>query len=309
MLSSLLASCLPPPPFAVGYVEGEYVLVAPIDTAHVVTVNVKRGDRFDANQPLAVLEQKDSEIAVAQASAALQQAKSQLADLLIGKRLEEIAAIQATIESAKAQMADAKRTSGRQADLLRRGATPRATYDAAVTALDQARAKVAELEANLAVAKLPARPEAIKAAQANVEQAQASLDNAEWRLSQRILSVPTAGVVFDIIRNVGEVASPQAPVISVLPEAAVKLRVYVPEASLSAISAGTALKVHCDGCKDGMTATVNYVSTDPEFTPPVLYSLENRQKLVYLVEARPDSDADALKPGQIVDVELDTAER
>jgi HlyD family secretion protein len=47
---------------------------------------------------------------------------------------------------------------------------------------------------------------------------------------------------------------------------------------------------------------VTYVADSPEFTPPVIYSLENRQKLVYLVEARPDAGAEALKPGQIVDV-------
>ncbi|TGP31475.1 HlyD family secretion protein, partial [bacterium M00.F.Ca.ET.228.01.1.1] len=62
--------------------------------------------------------------------------------------------------------------------------------------------------------------------------------------------------------------------------------------------------VHCDGCGTGLKAHVSYVSPDPEFTPPVIYSLENRQKLVYLVEARPEGDAGPLQPGQIVDVDL-----
>ena len=89
-----------------------------------------------------------------------------------------------------------------------------------------------------------------------------------------------------------------------LPDGAVKLRVYVPEAALSTISVGTSLPVNCDGCSGSMTATVSYVASEPEFTPPVIYSLQNRQKLVYLVEAIPDAGATALKPGQIVDVRL-----
>jgi HlyD family secretion protein len=285
-------------------VEGEYVLVAPIETAHIISVTVKRGDRFSAHQPLVILEKRDSEIAVLEAKAALAHVQSQFADLLIGERPEEIAVIQASLDFAQAKAIDARRTLGRQADLLRRRATPRAAYDTAATAVSQAEATVAQTQAVLAVANLPARPEAIKAAEASVEQAKAILGNAEWRLSQRTLSVPEAGIVSDIIRHPGEVASPQEPVISVLPDEAVKVRIFVPEKSLSAISPGTVLSVLCDGCGTGMTATVSYVATDPEFTPPVLYSLENRQKLVYMVEATPDRDAISLKPGQIVDVQI-----
>ncbi len=65
-----------------------------------------------------------------------------------------------------------------------------------------------------------------------------------------------------------------------------------------------AIDVRCDGCPDGLTATISHVADSPEFTPPVIYSIENRQKLVYRVEALPDPGADLLRPGQIVDVSL-----
>ena len=151
---------------------------------------------------------------------------------------------------------------------------------------------------------MPARPKEIEAAQAAVAQARAGRDAAAWQLSQRTLSAPSAGTVFDILRTEGEIAGPQAPVLSFLPDGAVKLRLYMPEAAVSKVRPGTELTVHCDGCADGEGATVTYVSDAPEFTPPVIYSLENRQKLVYLVEARPDTGATRLKPGQIVDVVL-----
>lgn len=305
-IATLFSICAGPGPLAVGYVEGEYVLVAPIETAQIVALDVRRGDHITAEQPLAQLERRDAEIAVAQAQAGLAQAQRQLANLQEGRRPEEIASIAAALDSAKAQAEEAERVLQRQSDLLKRGISTQAAYDAASTSAELSRAKVAELEANLSVAKLPARANEIKAAQAGVEQARAVLEAAEWRLTKRTLSIPQAGVVSDIIRNTGEVAGPQAPVLSVLPDGALKLRVYVPEPALSRLSIGASLVVRCDGCTDGMRATVSYISTDPEFTPPVIYSLENRQKLVYLVEARPDDDAWALTPGQIVDVDLES---
>ncbi|MFC6490610.1 HlyD family secretion protein, partial [Nitratireductor sp. GCM10026969] len=98
---------------------------------------------------------------------------------------------------------------------------------------------------------------------------------------------------------------PSAPVISMLPDGAVKLKLYLPEPAFSAVEVGSLLAVRCDGCPAGLRARVSYVSPDPEFTPPVIYSLETRQKLVFLIEARPEGEAaDRLQPGQIVDVIL-----
>lgn len=166
---------------------------------------------------------------------------------------------------------------------------------------------MAEAEANLAVARLPARPQEIAAAEAAVKGATAARARAEWNLSKRRLIAPAAGSVFDVIRTSGELAGPSAPVLSMLPDGAVKLRLYVPEAQISAIAQGSTLAVNCDGCAPGLSATVTFISDAPEFTPPVIYSLENRQKLVYLIEATPE-DAPGLKPGQIVDVRLPGAE-
>jgi HlyD family secretion protein len=309
VLSALIASCNPPPPLATGYVEGEYVLIAPVELARIDAVSVRRGDRFAAGQALVSMERRDAEIAVAQSVAALAQAQSQLADLRLGKRREEIAMVEAALNSALAQHAEAERKARRAGDLARRGIAAQADLDTASTAVELASAKVAELEANLAVANLPARPDQIAAAEAAKKQAEAALETAQWRLANRTLTAPSAGAVSDILREAGEVAGPQAPVLTVLPDGAVKLKLYVGEPSLATIDVGTQLRINCDGCGDAITATVSYVASDPEFTPPVIYSLENRQKLVYLVEARPDKDATALKPGQIVDVELETAQR
>ncbi|TGU95086.1 HlyD family efflux transporter periplasmic adaptor subunit [Mesorhizobium sp. M00.F.Ca.ET.151.01.1.1] len=304
LAAQLFGACAPAAPLAVGYVEGEYVLLAPIEVAQVGTVTVKRGDRVTAGATVVTLENADARIAVAQAQASLAQAQAQLADLQVGKRPEEIAALKAQVDMAKAQADDARRKYARAADLFKRGTGTQADYDTASATLETANAQVGQAEANLAVGGLPARPETIKAADNQVKQAQAELEQAVWRLSKRTLAAPSPGRVNDVIRNPGDTAGPTAPVISVLPDGAVKLSVYIPEAAFSSVKVGSLLSVHCDGCGPDVKARVSYISPDPEFTPPVIYSLENRQKLVYLVEARPEGDAGPLQPGQIVDVDL-----
>ncbi len=304
LAAQLFSACAPAAPLAVGYVEGEFVFLAPIEVASVNTVSVRRGDRVAAGQPVATLEDADAEIAVTQAQAALAQARAQLADLQISKRPEEIAVLEAAVRSAKAQADDASRTLARTQDLLKRGVATQAQYDDAATQAEVAQAAIGQSEANLAVGRLPARPDEIEAVQNQVKQSQSALDQAKWRLSKRVLTAPSPGRINDVIRNPGDTAGPTAPVLSMLPDGALKLTLYIPEAAFSSVKVGSELAVRCDGCPDGLKARVSYVSPDPEFTPPVIYSLQNRQKLVYLVEAHPEGNASALQPGQIVDVDL-----
>ncbi|WP_159593716.1 HlyD family secretion protein [Chelativorans xinjiangense] len=301
--AALFSACAAPGPLAVGYVEGEYVLLAPTEVGQVRSIATRRGARVEEGETVARMEQTDAKIAVAQAEAALAEAEAQLANLKQGKRPEEIAVLEATLASANAQVAEAERVLTRTEDLFRRGIATQAELDKARTEAELAQARVGEAEANLAVARLPARAQEIDAAEKRWEQAKASLNEAHWRLSEREIKAPAAGRVDDIVRNPGDVAGPSAPVISMLPDGAVKLKLYVPEPSFSAVEVGSLLAVSCDGCPAGLRARVSYVSPDPEFTPPVIYSLETRQKLVFLVEAKPEGDgAERLQPGQIVDV-------
>ncbi|KEO54270.1 HlyD family secretion protein [Thioclava pacifica] len=301
ILSGFLSACAAPAPLATGYVEGDYVLISPVTTAQIETLPVKRGDRVTTGEVVAGLEKSDAKIAVAQAEAAVAKAKSELANLLEGKRPEEIQVIAATLASAQAQEAEAKRSVDRIVTLVERGAATQTQLDDARTTLEVATAKVAEAQANLNVAKLPARPQQIAAAEAAVRSGQADLDKANWVLEKRDLHAPASGIVSNVIHRAGEIVSPSTPILSILPDNAVKLSLFLPEKSLSSVKVGDTLAVHCDGCAPDLTATITYIADGPEFTPPVIYSLQNRQKLVYLVEARPAKPG-TLKPGQIVDV-------
>ena len=305
LVAKILPACASPSNAAVGYVEGEYVNVAPIEVARIANEYVRRGDKLKAGDRIATLETADAEIAVHNAEAALAEAQAQLANILYGRRPEEIAAIEADLKAAQVQENDAERTLARRKDLNARGFAAQADLDSAQTAFDVAASHARSLAANLAVARLPARDEEILAARNKVAEARAALDNACWRREQRQLVAPSAGYVSDIVRRVGDVAGPAAPVVSFLPDNAVKVKVYVPETALSSLALGQTLSVRCDGCEKGLTAAITYIAREPEFTPPVIYSLESRQTLVYLIEARARNDKPLrLQPGQIVDVDL-----
>ena len=99
----------------------------------------------------------------------------------------------------------------------------------------------------------------------------------------------------------GESVPANAPVVTIVPDGEVKVRFYVAEALVHGYPPGRKVAIACDGCASGMTATVDFVATRPEYTPPIIYSLDARQKLVYMVEAVP-SDPNALVPGQPMDV-------
>ena len=121
LLSALFQSCAPPLPLATGYVEGEYVLVAPVETTEIAQLLVARGDHLEPGAPLAELDRATAEIALASADANLSRAEAELADLQLGKRPEEIAVIEAMLASARAQAAEAGRTAARLESLAETG--------------------------------------------------------------------------------------------------------------------------------------------------------------------------------------------
>ena len=163
---------------------------------------------------------------------------------------------------------------------------------------------MAEAEAQLKSSMLPiGRDAERKAAEGEVAAARAALAQAAWRQDQKNVAAPVTGLVQDTFFVEGEWVPAGRPVASLLPPGNVKVRFYVPEAVVGALRNGQAVQVRCDGCAAPVAASITYVANEAEFTPPVIYSNETRNKLVFLVEARPSAaDATKLRPGQPVEV-------
>jgi HlyD family secretion protein len=185
------------------------------------------------------------------------------------------------------------------------GATAPQDVDRARSVRDQDGQRVAQLEADLVTARLGSRTNQIAAAAANVKSMQAHLGRTEWDLSQKSQNAPQAGLVFDTLYREGEWVAAGRPVVALLPPQNVKVRVFVPEPLLGGIHPGDTARVTVDGVATAFTGKVSFISPQAEYTPPVLYSQGNRDKLVYLVELTFEPEAGAnLHPGQPVDVQF-----
>jgi HlyD family secretion protein len=133
--------------------------------------------------------------------------------------------------------------------------------------------------------------------------AQARLNSAQTRLARRSVFSPVEGTVEQIYYRPGEMVPASRPVLALLPPGNLKVRFFVPEATLPNIAYGDSVRINCDGCAPDLTARVSFIARQSEFTPPVIYSLEERSKLVYMIEALPQQPS-GLRVGQPVDVTL-----
>ncbi|MBK7663605.1 MAG: HlyD family efflux transporter periplasmic adaptor subunit [Sterolibacteriaceae bacterium] len=289
-----------------GYAEAEYVRVAAPVGGTVLQLSVARGDTVKAGAPLFVLEQDSERAAREEAQARVATAQAQLDNLRTGRRPEEIAAVRAQLAQAQAALSLSQANLERQEQLVARQFASPAVLDEASSAARRDRARVAELAAQLDVARLAARPDELRAAEQAVTAARQALAQVQWRLDQKSQRAPVDALVQDTLFRPGEWVAAGVPVVSLLPPANIKLRFFVPEPMLGRISIGQRIGATCDGCAAPIEAAISYIAPQAEYTPPVIYSRENRAKLVFMVEARPNPvDAMRLHPGQPVDVRLE----
>jgi HlyD family secretion protein len=140
-------------------------------------------------------------------------------------------------------------------------------------------------------------------AEASLRQAKANLEWSQTRLARRNAYSPGEATVEQIYYRPGETVPAGRPVVALLPPANLKLRFFAPQAVLPEIKYGQTVGVSCDGCEKGLTAKVSFIARSAEFTPPVIYSQEERAKLVFLIEARPEHP-EKFRVGQPVTVSL-----
>jgi HlyD family secretion protein len=302
-----LGACEQPPTNSyLGYAEGEYVLVASPYAGSLQQLSVARGEAVTNGDALFALEQGNEVAGRREAADRLRSAQARLDNLRAGYRPEQLAELQAQAREVAAARALSASQLERDRKLVRQKFISKARLDEAESAFRRDDARLAQINAQLRLAQSSVgRSDEVAAAKAEVDAARAVLAQADWRLGQRSVPAPATGLVHDTFFVLGEWVPAGKPVVSILPPSNIKLRFYVPETTVGALRIGQAVSIHCDGCVSSIAATVRYISTKPEYTPPVIYSRESRSKLVFLVEARPSlEDAVKLRPGQPVDVML-----
>lgn len=288
-----------------GYVEGEALRLAPGRAGRLDLLAVQRGSGVDEGAGLFAVDAAAEHAALDEARSRLASARAQLDDLRKGRRPEEVDVLRAQLAQARAQHELSAAQLGRQRELHARDAVSRDQLDQAAATAERDAARVRELQASIASAELAGREDALRAAEEQVRAAEAVVRQAESNLADKAIAAPAGGSIEDVYYRVGEWVPAGSPVLALLPPANRLLRFFVPETALGALRVGQRVRVHCDGCEAPIDAVLSFIAASAEYTPPVIYSREQRAQLVFRVEARPAAaDAARLHPGQPVDIEL-----
>ncbi|MCR6645095.1 MAG: efflux RND transporter periplasmic adaptor subunit [Terricaulis sp.] len=248
-----------------GYGEADYIYVASQEAGVIGDLLVREGDAVEAGQAVFALDRERLGLSAQSAAA-------------------QAAAASSAVRSAEADAALARSNFARGQELFQRGFYPQARLDSDRASLDAANARLTQ-----------ARREASAAG--------AQTDLARTRMGDLSVAAPRAGVIERIYYRPGEVIAAGAPVAALLAPENMKVRFFAPQDRLSDFPVGARVLISCDGCGEPVAARVSYAAAEPQFTPPVIYSLDQREKLVFLIEARLEAPS-AIRPGAPVDVRL-----
>ncbi|MCF2515486.1 HlyD family efflux transporter periplasmic adaptor subunit [Sphingomonas sp. G124] len=277
-----------------GYIEGESLFLAAPVSGTVASILAQEGQRVGAGTQLFTIDP-------ATLSAQGEQARAQVVEART-----QIATSEANAQQAEAEVTAAAADANRARQDLNRLLTVRSDDPAAVAGkdIDAAQATLREANARLSAARKTsqARRAQVAAAQAQENQARGGEREVSIRVDQLSPPAPSAARVEEVFYRPGEWVAANQPIVSLLPDDRIKVRFFVPEQKVARYRPGQSVRFSCDGCASGLTAKISYVSPRPEFTPPVIFSRDSRDRLVFMVEALPQKPG-GLMPGLPVDVE------
>ena len=286
-----------------GYVEAEYLYVSALESGWIVSSAVREGDTVERGQMLFELDKERQVFDLSEAQASAAQAAAQYRDLSSGARPDEINRLDSQRKEAVAAKVYAESEKRRVTTLRRKGVVAQSMVDQAVAEFNAANARVDSIDAQIRLAKLASRENTVLASKAAFERAENAVAKAQWRLDQRTVYARRAARVEQVYFREGEQLASGAPALALLPSDGLKIRFFVPQSQLANIPIGTMLDIKQDGVDKLVSAEVAYIASEPEYTPPVIYSVASRQKLVFLIEAKLASGS-GLHPGQPVDIFL-----
>ena len=268
----------------VGYIEADYVYVAAPASGWLVSPPPGEGTMIAEGQALFALDTEFQQAARSEAQMRLNESEARLQDLETGARDVEIEALEAQLHEAEAALELARMERERWTKLADRGVASEARRDQVVAEEESAEARVETLQKNIETAKLAGREGEVAAAAAARNAAAAALDQAQWRLDERNVVSRTAGRIEEVFHRQGEYVAAGTAVLAVLPPTGLKVRFYAPQDRLPGIDQGAEVEISVDGTEKIYDGKIFFIAGEAEFTPPVIYTAETRDKLVFLVE-------------------------
>jgi HlyD family secretion protein len=144
-----------------------------------------------------------------------------------------------------------------------------------------------------------------KVSKAKLDGSKQNLLAAQKKLNDSAPKAITDAYVEDTFFLPGEFVQPGQAVVSLLSPDNIKIRFFISQKQLPKIKQEQSIFVSCDGSSKKIMAKITYIAKQAEYTPPVIYSVDSRKKMVFMVEAKPIHPAPFLHPGLPVDIELE----
>ncbi|XUT76514.1 HlyD family efflux transporter periplasmic adaptor subunit [Vibrio harveyi] len=289
---------------ALGTLERDRVTFTTTSSEIIRALPIKEGSQVTEGEVLVQLDTKNQEAILARAVAEQAKADAYLLKLTNGERPEDIAAAQARVARAEAQLTEAQKNYQRKAELVRKKLISQSEKDTALAARDSARAELDSSQEEFSKLTAGSRPEDIEQAKAELMAAKADVDLQQQKLAELTITATRDGLLDNLPFNLGE-RVPVNGIVAVIQASRVPYaRVYVPATYRVNFIPGKAVQVHVDGVEKPLEGTVRWVATEPSFTPYFALTEEERSRLMYLAEVDLQDSAESLPSGIPAQVDL-----
>lgn len=221
----------------------------------VLTLNVEEGLRVKKGDVLAELEKVDYDADVRRSQATLQLSRKRLEELVQGARPEEIKQAEAELAETQANLDDLERSYKRNKDLFaKKGATEQELLSSEANAFAMRR-RLSKLNSTLALLREGPRVERIEQAKAEVQQAEADLSKAQWRLDNCTIRAPISGTILKKNAEEGNIVNPVAfngsfSLCDMADLSDLEVDLSVQESNISKVFKGQRCKVQPEAFKD-----------------------------------------------------------
>ncbi|EPP5330972.1 HlyD family secretion protein [Vibrio harveyi] len=289
---------------ALGTLERDRVTFTATSSEIIRALPIKEGSQVTEGEVLVQLDTKNQEAILARAVAEQAKADAYLLKLTNGERPEDIAAAQARVARAEAQLTEAQKNYQRKAELVRKKLISQSEKDTALAARDSARAELDSSQEEFSKLTAGSRPEDIEQAKAELMAAKADVALQQQKLAELTITATRDGLLDNLPFNLGE-RVPVNGIVAVIQASRVPYaRVYVPATYRVNFIPGKAVQVHVDGVEKPLEGTVRWVATEPSFTPYFALTEEERSRLMYLTEVDLQDSAESLPSGIPAQVDL-----
>ncbi|OHA09457.1 MAG: hypothetical protein A3B37_02020 [Candidatus Sungbacteria bacterium RIFCSPLOWO2_01_FULL_59_16] len=180
--------------------------------------------------------------------------------------------------------------------------TARSNITGVVADLSAAESKLFVEERELVLKRAGATLEELAAQEARLEQARAKAANAEAELAKTILRAPFAGVVVKQEADVGEIFPANEPAVSLTAASRFKIEAFIPEADFAKVAVGHPARVTLDAYGEEVLFEASVAAVDPAET--MIEGVATYKATLQF--AREDG---RLRPGMTANIDIITAER